>query len=152
MLVPTPSRPLKPTIVPVLDVLLQGHRTSAQNYAARSSSETHRTRIWRPLRAVDPGSKPRSRRGEVFHADPRCLQALHGPVSGQVIDEHEAYRRSSCSLCAEVVELERRSAFGFCEGEVDHGHESPLAIAGRVDELLRDHPTAGFLDQCEVGR
>ena len=63
-----------------------------------------------------------------------------------------AWRRSSCSLRAEVVELERRGAFGFCESEVDHGHESPLAIAGRVDELLRDRPMAGFLDQCEVGR
>ena len=48
-------------------------------------------------------------------------------------------------MCAEVVELERRSAFGFCEGKVDHGHESPLAIAVRVDELLRDRPAAGFL-------
>ena len=37
------------------------------------------------------------------------------------------------------------------EGEVHHGHESPLAIAGRVDESLRDRPTTRFLDQCEVG-
>ncbi len=77
---------------------------------------------------------------------------LTGPVGGQASDEHEACRRSSCSLRAEVVELERRSAFGFSESEVDHGHESPLAVAGRVDELLRDRPMAGFLDKAEVGR
>jgi hypothetical protein len=36
--------------------------------------------------------------------------------------------------------------------EVDHGRESQLAMAGRVDELLGDRPMAGFLDQRDVVR
>ena len=100
---------------------------------------------------LDDGSDPSQHVANADASHAHSLLQLLRP-SRRARNRAEQARVRAEFRTARVARAAGWGRLGLGEGEVDDGDEAPLAVAGGIDEALRDDPAAGFLDEREVGR